>query len=330
MAGLSLLTACGDDEPNKGQPIQVKPESERTILVMDTRGNLYNTDGEVVLSANQTLVSPSQIIPFAQDYYMAGTSQPSAGIGYWKNGSWTRVADAPQGYLGTAGISKLFDDIYLLVNCESGVRVYKNGTPIQLTTSRGDGGLHITASGSHVYVCGSSSGTGSAEALMWTDGERHVLPTSRGTQRAVGYCVYANGTHTLVGGNMDNTPVVWIDKALYKLPLADGFTAGVVYDVAEQGGKVYSVGHRVSQGGLKQATVWIEGQARSYATSNSGTVWSDALGLQFYSQDFYVLTVDYDDTDGDGANRKITSHVWLNGQRKCSLPGVSAAGFVVI
>ncbi len=327
MAVLSLLTACGDDEPSKGQPIQVKPESERTILVMDTRGNLYNADGEVVQQASATLVSPSQIIPYAQDYYMAGSSVSQAGIGYWKNGSWVRVADAPQGYRGTAGISKLFDDIFLLVNCESGVRVYKNGTPIQLTSSSGDGGFDITASGSHVYVSGASSDT---EAVLWTDGERHVLPTSSGTQHAVGYCVYANGTHTLVGGNMDNTPVVWIDKALYTLPLADGFTAGVVHDVAEQGGKVYSVGHRVAQGGLKQATVWIEGQARSYATSSAGTVWSDALGLQFYSQDFYVLTVDYDDTDGDGANRKITSHVWLNGQRKYSLPGVNAAGFVVI
>lgn len=325
MAAALALTGCGGDEPVNGQPIQVKPEAERTILVMDRRGNVYDTDGQVTATIGNPAAATDYIIPFANDYYVTGSTEVGNAVGYWKNGVWNWVAEKPLGYRGTFGICKHHDDIYLLINQTDGVYVYKNSLLSRLSSDGNDHGMDITATDSHTFVAGSRSADGTSVAALWTDGERQLLPAAPDALRAEGYCVFAIGSHTLVGGHTDNAPTVWIDGELYTLPIGEGYQTGVVYDVAEQGGKVYSLGKRVTASGLNRATVWVEGQSRNYVAGDAASTSSEAIKIQFYSQDCYVLTVEH-----EAGSNNVASHVWFNGRLKCSLPGVNAAGFVVI
>ena len=75
-----LLAACQHDEP--GNPI--KPFEERTIMMVNGIGRIYNIEGKVV-STLPDCASVSKIIVDGDDYFVAGSSSKDR-VGYWKKG----------------------------------------------------------------------------------------------------------------------------------------------------------------------------------------------------------------------------------------------------
>ena len=343
LLGLSLLTACSDDEPNKGEPIQVKPEAERNIWILTQEGEIYDQTGAKVKTLPDCYYA-SQIIPFGTDYYVAGRNEDleKNGFGYWKNGEWVTVLDwvQPAPVIASWRICKRYDDIYLLTNrWESsgkyGLYIYKNGNPVrqddfnrQDDVNRRHGQCtDMTVSGNNTYLTGYEYDDDELRStpLLWTNGQKKSLPIGN-AYGGMTSCVYASGsTRNIVGGcvmNVNNglgKPALWIDHQLTILKTSSDTHWGQVYDVLESNGHIYALGYE-----NEKATLWIDNKPEVYHHNSFENETSSSYGvqMQLYGSDLYVLT--------NESYTDVYYHIWMNGQHKNSVrvPG-NVVGFAV-
>ncbi len=339
----SMLTSCSNDsdEPT-GQPIQVKPESERTIMIMDESGHLFNQNGELV-STLPNCEHSNQIIPFAENYYVTGEyleNEKYGGLGYWKNGEWVTVKEYSQPYPITYSflICKRYDDIYLLTSQwedynKSALYIYKNGNPIrQDDPARKVQCKDMTASNNKCYLVGYEyddyNGLDYYYPVLWTDGKKEYLQVNTEYEGAMAGatadCIYASGSsHTIIGGciikNDVGKPAIWIDKKLTELSTSSSSAWGEVIDVIETSGHVYALGYEDNK-----ATLWVDGNRESYHHNSNPDdypdIYSYGLQLQLYGSDLYALV-----------QSGYYYQIWMNGQLKYTFwSSRSIVGFVVI
>ena len=338
LAVFCALTACSNDsdEPN-GQEIQVKPESERTILIMDGFGHLYNQKGELVSTLPDCYYS-YHIISSAEDYFVAGQNSnfEKEGFGYWKNGEWVKVKDYTQPFPITYSllIGKRSDDIYLLTSQredynKSALYVYKNGNPIrQDDPDRNVQCKDMTVSNNKCYLVGYEKDTHNTidyfYPVLWTDGKKEYLPVKTEYDGAAALCIYASGSsHTIIGGgiirNQIVKPAIWIDKNLTELSTSSSSARGEVSDVIEANGHLYALGYDNNK-----ATLWVDGSRESYHHNSDPYAYPDldsyGLQMQLYGSDLYVLV-----------QSGYYYQIWMNGQLKSSFESKRRmVGFVVI
>ncbi len=82
---LLSLASCDHDEPVD----PIKPVSERTLLIMDVKGNIHDINGNLIKTLPDCQVA-THIIVVDGDYFVSGVNSKQK-VGYWKNGKWNTL-----------------------------------------------------------------------------------------------------------------------------------------------------------------------------------------------------------------------------------------------
>ena len=344
MAVVSLLSlmSCEHDEP--GNPI--KPLSERTVLVLNDNGEIYDLNGKLVETL-PNCAGVTQIIVDGDDYFVSGASSKDR-VGYWKNGKWcTLHVDFIDDVDHWAfGIGKWDYYIYLL----DYPFVLKNSGIFRLADSENFYPTHhgIAVSEGDCYVVGSElvDPLNSADMMpiLYTEHkgvyEKERLPVLEGTVNSECCSVFAyDRKHFLAGGYCGREPVVWHDRQIHVLPRKyecddDGqtFPLGIVEAVALCDGHIYAGGFEYyDREAEKQiATLWCDDVPQSLAIGpDKDNYYSSKVSeIEVYGNDVYVLTSEmYFDPEGTLTSYSI---VWLNGQLLKIFEGVKAMSLAVL
>lgn len=336
IATMVLLASCSKDKADE----PFKPVDRRTVLLLTEEGYIYNQNYEQVAQLPHCTYA-SQIISDGSDYFVSGTYENGnkVRVGYWKNGKWTTLhvdfIDDVDHWI--YGIGKWDYYLYLLdhpnVLKNSGIFPIVNGGKFApaaqaLAVSQGKcyvvGGLQTDEDGFIFMpvICNERNGKFVPE----------FLPVPAGTEMGFCNCIYAyNVTHTIIGGNIDDRPVLWIDKQLNILPLTylgtNSAYFGEVRSVTECSGHIYAVGDESKEGGDRVATLWLDNEIHHLVHSES-TEWSTAVEVMSYGSDVYVVTLEY---GTDEAGEAVASTVlWMNGEFVKFYPGLKTKSFTVI
>ena len=342
VVALLSLASCEHDEP--GNPI--KPRSERTVLVLNDNGEIYNLAGELIKTL-PNCAGVTQIIVDGDDYFVSGVSTKDR-VGYWKNGKWcTLHVDFIDDVDHWAfGIGKWDYYIFLL----DYPFVLKNSGIFRLADSENFYPSHhgISVSEGKCYVVGSELVNPLVSAdmmpILYTEHkgvyEKEQLPVLEGTVNSECCAIFAyDRNHFLAGGYCGREPVVWNDRVIQVLPRKyecddDGqtFPLGLVKAVALCDGHIYAGGFEYldREAEYQIATLWCDGVPQSLAigADKEGYYSSNVSEIEVYGDDVYVLTSElyFDDNNVP----TIYSIIWLNGELLKVYEGINALSLAVL
>ena len=334
-----MLSSCESDEPAKS----VKPPEERTVLVVTSRGEIYDQTGKLVKQLPDCTYA-SEIIADGDDYFVAGV-QSKGRVGYWKNGKWNTlhvdfINDVDH---WTYGIGKW--DYYIYLLDIPNVLKYSGIFPLEDCHDfiPADHGLCVTDG--TCYVIGyeltdifSDDEESFYVPILYTNRskekfKKEYLPMPAHAKKGECQAIYAyDRTHTVIGGSIDRLPAVWVDKQyqIYEIScpelLEEGsYPVGRIDAITMCNGHIYAAGFEYDHNQKLVATVWIDGLPHHYVVYTDMEHTSQAIEIFTYGDDVYVLTSEYDVELGDYSN-----FLWINGQVMMSYPGIEAAGFTVL
>lgn len=334
MCALCLLTACHKDEPSPFKPVE-----ERTVLLLTNSGQIYNQDYEQVMKLPYCTFA-SQIISDGDDYFVSGTYEKGDKdrVGYWKNGKWNTLhvdfIDDVNHWI--YGIGKwdyyiyLFDYPNLLRN--SGIFPLEDGEHF----APAEQALAVTEG--KCYVVGSIQMDDEGFIFMPVLYSEHKgkylaerLPVPEGTVSGDCNSVYAyDKVHTLIGGSIDDRPVLWHDKQLIILPLKYSHESNIYYgevkSVTVSNGHIYAVGNEANEQGDKVATMWCDNEVTQLVQDTETT--SVAVEVMSYENDVYVITLEF--TTNDAGEAVTNTLLWMNGKLIKVFPGLETKSFTVL
>ena len=340
---LLSLSSCEHDEPGDS----IKPVNERTVLVLNDNGEIYNLDGELVKTL-PNCAGVTQIIVDGDDYFVSGVSDKDR-VGYWKNGKWcTLHVDFIDDVDHWAfGIGKWDYYIFLL----DYPYVLKNSGLFRLKDSEYFYPAHhgISVSEGECYVVGSEladplNGGFDMLPILYTEHkgvyEKEELPMLDGTTNSECSAIFAyDRKHFLAGGYSGREPVIWHDRQIQALQRKyecddDGqtFPLGIVEAIALCDGHIYAGGFEYyDREAEKQiATLWCDGVPQSLAIGPDKEDYfsSKVNEIEVYGNDVYVLTSEmYNGPDDSLISYSI---VWLNGQMLKVFEGIRALSIAVL
>lgn len=343
---LLSLSSCEDDEPGK----IIKSENERTVLVLNSNGEIYNLEGELVKTL-PNCAGVTQIIVDDGDYFVSGVSTKEL-VGYWKNGKWcTLHVDSRDDVDHWAfGIGKWDYYIFLL----DYPYVLKNSGLFRLEDCEYFNPAHhgISVSEGKCYVVGSELvnplSSSKMMPILYTEKKgsyrKEKLPVPEGTVNGECFSVCAyNRDHFLAGGYCGREPVVWNDRQYQVLSRKyecddDGeqeFPFGLVQAVAYNDGHIYAGGFEYyDREAEKQiATLWCDGVPQSLAigVDREDYYASRVSEIVIYGNDVYVLTSEmYINPELSDGYLEIYSVIWLNGQMLKAFKGIEAMSIAVL
>ena len=327
------FTSCDHDEPVN----PIKPESERTVLAIDTHGNIYDING-VLLKTLPNCRVVTQIIVEDGDYFVSGVSTKEK-VGYWKNGKWNTlhvdfVDDVDH---WTFGIAKWDYNIYLLdypnVLRNSGIFRLKDSEKFTPASH----GISVTEG--KCYVVGTENEpadnfTFISKPVIYTERkgayEKSYLPLPPGADQGQCLAVYAyDRTHYVAGGDTGGLATIWEDDKVYTLPrlfnheIGPGITSSVVA-VCKKGEHIYAAGIEYGQNHLPVTIFWNDGVPQKLVRSTDERVISSVGDMTIYGDDVYILTRESPFSVSIGQD-EITSLIWKNGECISSFSGEVAS-----
>lgn len=330
---LIALAACQHDEPG-GKP---KPVDQRTVLVLDHDGEIYDQNGELVMQLPDCTYA-AEIIADGNDYFVSGV-QAKERVGYWKNGKWNTlhvdfIEDVDH---WTYGIAKWDYYIYLLdlpnVLKNSGIFPLENNhdfIPADHALSVSEGKCYVVG-----YGFGENDDESYYKPILYSNYKdyykKEFLPMPEGTLTGEAHAIYSyDRDHTVIGGVIGRMPAVWVDKeyriypTTVKLDLDSPQDYGRVEAIKMGAGHIYGGGWELNEEQKMVATVWTDGVPAHYVSGDAGVSSSQAVEIFCYDNDVYVLTQEYNsEIDND------ITFLWLNGKIIMSYAGIRATGFVV-
>ena len=334
---LLLMASCQHDEPYD----PIKPESERTVLFLTPKGEIYNQDQELVVTLPYCTYA-SQIISDKGDYFVSGTTDNEK-EGYWKNGKWNTLhvdfKDDVNHWID--GMAKWDYYIYLL----DYPNVLKNSGIFRLE----DAGRYLPAkqalavSEGKCYVVGhkiTDNSHGEYLPVLYTEHKGaftyEMLPVFNKAIRGECACVYAyDRNHCLIGGSINGWPVLWDDKQLQVLPLSEASfdeydedaSLGEVVSVTKCNDDIYAGGTEDSKDKLSVATVWHNGEISHLEYYPETSMASELIEIMTYGTDVYAVTLEYYYDDDEFVTTTI---LWKNGSPVRAYPRMQTTSFTVI
>lgn len=333
---LLLAASCQHEEPFN----PVKPEDQRTILFLNSKGEIYNQNQELVITLPGCTYA-SQIISDKDDYFVSGTNDNEK-VGYWKNGRWNtlHVDFIDDVNHSINGMDKWDYYIYLL----DYPHLLKNSGIYRLE----DAERYIPAkqalavSEGVCYVVGHKlTDTYYYEYLpvLYTEHKGvftfEILPLTPNAVRGECNCVYAyDRTHCLIGGSIDGWPVIWVDKRLQVLPITDvefeghdeNFRYGEVATVTECNGVVYAAGSEPYNDKTAVATIWKNGNIHHLEYYPDVSMSSEVVEIMTYGPDVYAVTQEYFFDKGEFVTVTV---LWKNESPVKAYRGMQAMSFTV-
>lgn len=336
VASAMSLSSCSKDSADE----PFKPIDKRTVLLLTSEGVIYNQNFEQVMQLPYCTFA-SQIISEGNDYFVSGTYEKNgnAKVGYWKNGKWNTlhvdfIEDVDHWIYG---IGKWDYYIYLL----DYPNVLKNSGifPIEDGEHFAPAAQALAVSEGKCYVVGANQVDEDGFIFMPVLYTEHkgrytaeFLPVPPGTESGECNSVYAyDVVHTLIGGSVDDRPVVWNDKQLQILPLthfdeSDPY-AGTVHSVTVCDGHIYAAGDEAIESGGRVATLWRDNEIIHLLHDPTCDL-SEAIEVMAYGNDVYVVTLEHGiDADGESTT---TSVLWRNGEIVKVYPGLRVKDFTVL
>ena len=157
------------------------------------------------------------------------------------------------------------------------------------------------------------------------------LPVPEGTVSGDCNSVYAyDKVHTLIGGSIDDRPVLWHDKQLIILPLKYTHESNIYYgevkSVTVSNGHIYAVGNEANEQGNKVATMWCDNEVTQLVQDIETT--SVAVEVMSYDNDVYVITLEF--TTNDAGEAATNTLLWMNGKLIKVFPGLETKSFTVL
>ncbi len=336
VASAMSLSSCSKDSADE----PFKPIDKRTVLLLTSEGVIYNQNFEQVMQLPYCTFA-SQIISEGDDYFVSGTYEKNgnAKVGYWKNGKWNTlhvdfIEDVDHWIYG---IGKWDYYIYLL----DYPNVLKNSGifPIEGGERFAPAAQALAVSEGKCYVVGANQVDEDGFIFMPVLYTEHkgrytaeFLPVPPGTESGECNSVYAyDVVHTLIGGSVDDRPVVWNDKQLQILPLTHFDEsrpyAGKVCSVTVCDGHIYAAGDEAIESGGRVATLWRDNEIIHLLHDPTCDL-SEAIEVMAYGNDVYVVTLEHGiDADGESTT---TSVLWRNGEIVKVYPGLRVKDFTVL
>ena len=336
VASAMSLSSCSKDSADE----PFKPIDKRTVLLLTSEGVIYNQNFEQVMQLPYCTFA-SQIISEGDDYFVSGTYEKNgnAKVGYWKNGKWNTlhvdfIEDVDHWIYG---IGKWDYYIYLL----DYPNVLKNSGifPIEDGEHFAPAAQALAVSEGKCYVVGANQVDEDGFIFMPVLYTEHkgrytaeFLPVPPGTESGECNSVYAyDVVHTLIGGSVDDRPVVWNDKQLQILPLTHFDEsrpyAGAVRSVTVCGGHIYAAGDEAIESGGRVATLWRDNEI-IHLTHDPTCDLSEAIEVMAYGNDVYVVTLEHGiDADGESTTTLV---LWRNGEIVKVYPGLRVKDFTVL
>lgn len=290
-----IFSSCQHDEPGN----TIKPVDERTIMLVNGIGDIYNLNDEVVTTL-PSCKAVSQIIVDGDDYFVSGSSSKDR-VGYWKNGKWNTlhvdfIDDVDH---RTYGIAKWDYYIYLLdlpnVLKNSGIFPLKDSENF-IAARHG-----ISVSEGVCRVVGSDLVESPVRArvpVIFSElkGEyvSEKLPLPDGIYKGDALAVHAfDRKHVIVGGYVGQEPAIWIDNELQVLPRSfdvnisyENIPLGSVNAVVRIEGHNYAAGSEYYDEDNQVATVWCDAVPVYHLMSSSDDfVSSEVMDIQAYGSD---------------------------------------------
>lgn len=327
---LLSFSSCHHDEPDN----PIKPVDERTVLVLNYNGDIFDQTGELVKQLPNCTYA-TEIIADGDDYFVSGV-QSKGRVGYWKNGKWNTLhvdfIDDVDHWI--YGIAKWDYYIFLLdipnVLKNSGIfplENYHDFIPADHALRVSEGKCYVIG-----YGFDENDEQPQYKPILYTNYKKEFLPMPEGAITGECHSIYAyDRNHTVIGGVIDRKPAVWVDKEyrIYEttnpsLNLEGDMPLGRVDAITLSNGHIYAAGWELNDKYRLVATVWHDGVPTHFLSGDSNVSSSQAVEICCYGDDVYVLTSEYNnETDED------IIHLWLNGKIIRSYPGMGASDFIV-
>ena len=332
LTALLSLASCDHDEPVD----PIKSVSERTLLIMDVKGNIHDVNGKLIKTLPDCQVA-THIIVVDGDYFVSGVNSKQK-VGYWKNGKWKTlhvdfIDDVDH---RTVGIAKWDYNIYLLdypnVLRNSGIFRLKdceNFTPA----------IHgISVSEGKCYVVGTENmPTGDYGfkymPVLYTERkgayEKSYLPLPAGCDMGQCQSIYAyDRTHYVAGGSAGSLAAIWEDGVVYTLPRLFDFAIPAdnrgmisrVYAVAKHDSHIYAAGIEYGEDHSPVTVYWVDGVPQKLVHSTAEHIISNVADMEVYGDDVYILSQESPRSTSSG-NYEVTSVIWMNGEYLASFLG---------
>ena len=331
VAAVLSLASCEHDEPVN----LLKQIDERTVLVLNHNGDIYDQNGELVMQL-PNCTRAAEIIADGDDYFVSGIHSKGR-VGYWKNGKWNTLhvdfIDDVEHL--TQGIGKWDYYIYLL----DLPNVLKNSGIFKLENFHdfipANHGLRVSEGKCYVigYGFDENDEVSQYKPVLYTDYKKEFLPMPEGSITGECHAAYAyNRNHIVIGGVIDLKPAVWVDKKyqIYEttnpaLSLGGGTPYGLIDAITMCNGHIYAAGWELNDKYRLVATLWTDGVPEHYLSGDNNVSNSRAIEIYSYGDDVYLLTSEYNnDTD------EYVNYLWMNGKIIMSYPGFEATGFTVL
>lgn len=337
LAMLLSLAACSHDEPVN----PIKPLAERTLLLLDEHGNIYDHNGNMTRALPNCL-NVTQIITEDDDYFVSGVNSKMK-VGYWKNGKWTTlhvdfIDDVDH---WTFGIAKWDYNIYLL----DPPNVLKNSGIFRLEDcERFSAANHgISVSEGYCFVVGTEfidkdEGFDQLPVVFYEHKgvfKKKILPAPqeiRHDGEGMGICAY-NGNHYLACGYLDKYAMMWNDGVPSVLPGSypeaigdESQTRAFATHIAKVGERICAAGYETRPDGKNVAIMWTDNVPKHLIYGQDSALRMTIVAdIEAYGDDFYVLTREVK-KGGDPIDNSY-SVVWLNGEAiaKLDMPLISIA-----
>ena len=324
------LSSCEHDDPVN----PIKPLEDRTVLVLNFNGDIYDQNGELVAQL-PNCTQAFEIISDGGDYFVSGI-QSQDRVGYWKNGKWNTLhvdfIDDVDHII--YGIGKWDYYIYLL----DIPNVLKNSGIFRLENCHdfmpANHGLAVSEGKCYVigYGFGDQAGFVQYQPVLYTNYKKEFLPMPEGAETGECHAIYAyDSDHTIIGGMIDAMPAVWVDKEYEIYPvtypretLGDEYLIGRIQSVTKCNGHIYAAGFEFDYDKAYYATLWTDGVPVHYL---SGWECSNSqfLQIQSYGDDVYMLTIEYNDETDESR-----THLWMNGRIIKTYNNIQPSSFTIL
>ena len=332
LAALLSLASCDHDEPVN----PIKPVSERTLLVMDVKGNIRDIDGRLIKTLPDCQVA-THIIVVDGDYFVSGVNSKQK-VGYWKNGKWKtlHVDFIDDVDLRTFGIAKWDYNIYLL----DYPNVLRNSGIFRLKDCENFApAMHgISVSEGKCYVVGTDNmPIGDSDfkymPVLYTERkgayEKSYLTLPTGCDEGQCQSIYAyDRNHYVAGGSAGRQAAIWDDGVVYPLPRLFDFAIPAdnrgmisrVYAVAKHDSHIYAAGIEYGEDHSPVTIYWVDGVPQKLVHSTAEHIISNVADMEVYGDDVYILSQESPRSTSSG-NYEVTSVIWMNGQYLASFLG---------